>query len=144
MTISQCLVQWLYNFGNISIDDRIETDALASAADSMGIYKTPRTNYRNYVDGSRDVTAYYNFLVRQSGQSEAERQSGQTWMETLEDWVRANCLAGDVPQLGDGRTCNSIAVSSSFYMSLDDGEENVYQVTLEINYTEEKRVIQHG
>ena len=43
MTVSKALIQWLYGYGNIQIDERIETDVLAQQAIS---YKNKGTTTR--------------------------------------------------------------------------------------------------
>ena len=39
MTVSKALIQWLYGYGNIQIDERIETDVLAQQAISYACIK---------------------------------------------------------------------------------------------------------
>ncbi len=136
MTISKAIIDWLYGFGNIDVDERIDTDALSAASQSLGLYKTPQASVKAYVDGTRDVTAYYNFMAKQGAQTNSERASNQAWMEALEAWVRRKNIARELPTLGEHRDCSAASISSSYFM-LDGSDENAtYQLTLAINYTE--------
>lgn len=137
MTVGQSVIYWLYGFGNIDARERIETDQLSGEAGSYGLYKQPTTESVAFVDGSRDVTEYYNLLARQASKSDFSRVSNQAWMEALEDWVRQQNQARNLPVLDGGRTCNGIAVSVSAYM-IDAAETGTaeYQIAVAINYTE--------
>ena len=140
MTVSESLVTWLYEFGDIAIDERVSTDQLDAAARSMGLYATPRTKVTEYMDGSRSVTAYYTFLVRAASQDETSRQSNQAWLERLQAWVRARHLSRTLPTLGAGKTCNSVAIVNTFYAQSQTEEESIYQMTLSMEYIEERTV----
>ena len=136
MTVSRALIEWLYGFGNIDVSERIDTEALAADAQSLGLYKSPQTVVRAYVDGSRNVTAHYQFLVKQGAQTNAERVESHAWMEALERWVREQDMARLLPVLDEGRECSRVFVASSFYMASHEGEEAVYQLSLGIQYME--------
>ena len=137
-TVSQALVTWLYTQGTISINDNIDTDQLAANAAAYGLYKSPETTVKNYLNGDRDVTAYYQFLVRQKSARDATRQSNQAWLEALEQWVWLQNAAGNLPTLGGNRTCNSVLVATSFFAQESDEHDAVYQLVLAVNYTETK------
>lgn len=138
-TISEAMIQWLYGFGRIDIDEDITTDQLDAMAAAYGLYRTPQTTVKNYVDGTRDITAYYRFLARQRSQTEKERVKSQQWMEALEQWVFAENRAGRLPDLGDGRTCQMVKVANTSDAAMQDEKETVYQVSLSINYIDERR-----
>ena len=53
MTVSKALIQWIYGYGNIQIDERIETDVLAQQAISYALYKEPNAIVDTYIDGSQ-------------------------------------------------------------------------------------------
>ena len=75
MTVSKALINWLYGFGDIAIDEEISTEQLAAQAEAYGLYKDQQTSIHCYVDGTRDVTAYYLLLARQPAQAERQRQA---------------------------------------------------------------------
>lgn len=138
MTISESIIQWLYTFGDIAINERVNTDQLEAAARSMGLYATPQTTVQGYIDGSRSVTAYYTFLVRDASQDDASRKSNQEWLEGLQSWVQLQSLGGSLPVLSEGKTCQAVGIANTFYMQSQAEEEAVYQMTISITYIEER------
>ncbi len=137
MTVSQALIQWLYGFGSITVDESIDTDTLAANAAAYGLYKTPQKTVIPYVDGSRDVTAYYTFCVRQRANQDVKRRNNQEWMEGLETWVRARQLKRELPVLTSGRDCQTVFIANSFTMQDAEKDEAVYQLTIAVNYIEQ-------
>ena len=136
MTVSKALITWLYGFGSISVDENIDTDTLAANAAAYGLYKTPQTVIVPFVDGGRDVTAYYTLCVRQRANQERKRQDNQGWLEALEQWVRTQNRAQNLPDMGDNRECYGVGIANTFTMQDAENEESVYQMTLSISYTE--------
>lgn len=138
MTTGESLITWLYGFDGIESDDLIEVDSLGSAAESYGLYRQPGSETTVFIDGSRDVTEHYYLLARRASKGDRARTGNSAWMEALEQWVRARNMARELPALETGRTCNSVGVSVSAYMSgAEDTGTAEYQVSLSINYTEE-------
>jgi len=136
MTVSKALITWLYGFGSISVDESIDTDTLAANAAAYGLYKTPQTVIVPFVDGSRDVTAYYTLCVRQRANQESKRQDNQEWLEALEKWVRTQNLAQNFPEMVDSRECYGVGIANTFTMMEPESSESIYQMTLSISYTE--------
>lgn len=136
MSISQSIITWLCGFDGIDVDEGIDTDLLAANAAACGLYKTPQTNIVSYIDGSRDITAYYSFCARQRAAQDAKRRSNQEWMEALEGWVRRQQLSRNLPALDGNRACQTIFVANSFALQDAEKDEAVYQLTLAVNYTE--------
>lgn len=133
MTVSQAIVTWLYTNATISVDD-VDTDLLAASAAAYGLYKTPQTNVIQYVDGTRDVTAYYTFHVRQRSNVEATRQDNQAFLETFENWVRAQSRAQTFPSLTAPLKCQRVFIANTFSALEKETDETIYQLTLGINY----------
>lgn len=135
-SISEAIVTWLYTNTTIAVDKTIDTDQLAAEAAAYGLYKTPQTVIKPFIDGSRDITAYYSFLVRQNSAQEATRKASQQWLEALEAWVRSKNMTQVYPTLGTGKTCNYVGIANSY--ALQDAVESdaVYHLTIAINYTE--------
>lgn len=136
MTVSQALVTWLYTQGTISIADNIDTDQLAASASAYGLYKSPQVDIKQFINGDRDITAHYQFLVRQRSIQDTSRQNNQQWLENLERWVFEQNKARNLPALGSNRTCNSVRIANSFFAQETDEREAVYQLVIAINYTE--------
>lgn len=136
MTVSQSIVTWLYTNTTISVNDTVDTDTLAATAAAYGLYKTPQTTVIPYVDGTRDVTAYYTFLLRQRSNEDGKRQNNQAWLEALEAWVQSKRKARTLPTLSAPRQCHDVFVANSFAVIETESDESVYQITIGINYTE--------
>lgn len=136
LTVSRALLDWLADFDGLAVDEDITTDQLEANAAAYGLYKTPQTRVQCYVDGTRDITAYYRFLARQRSQQECTRQASQELLEEFEGWVRSRNISRDLPALGLGRDCQSVSVANTFSMEYMEGNEAVYQLTLAINYFE--------
>ena len=134
MTVSQAIVTWLYTNTAIAVDETVDTDTLAANAAAYGLYKTPQTNVIPYVDGTRDVTAYYTFHVRQRANVETTRQSNQAFLEALESWVQAKRRAHALPSLTAPLYCQDIFIANTFSMTIAESDEAVYQLTIGVNY----------
>lgn len=137
-TVSQAIIKWLHGFESISIDEDIDTNQLQAMANAYGLYKTPQTVVIPYVDGTRDVTAYYLFMARQRAQSETERKNSEGWLETLESWVLRQNRERNLPVLEIGLACQSIRVANVPSMQYLESGEAVFQLTISINYIDER------
>lgn len=137
MTVSKSLIQWLYGYGNIHIDERIETDVLAQQAISYALYKEPNAIVDTYIDGSQMRTEYYTFLARRNTQIEPERQDNNEFLEELENWIDENNLKGELPQLDGNRYCEDVSVSSGLYLYTNEDSQAVYALTIQIKYRKE-------
>ena len=136
MSVSEAIIQWLYTNTTIDIDKSIDTDQLAAEAAAYGLYKTPQTVVVPYVNGDRDITAYYSFLVRQKSSQEATRKRSQAWLEDLETWVRTQNRSRVLPVLGENRECHSVGIANSYTLHDANEKDAVYHLSLAINYTE--------
>ena len=137
MTVSKALIQWLYGYGNIQIDERIETDVLAQHAISYALYKEPNAIVDTYIDSSQMRTEYYTFLARRNTQIESERQDNNAFLEELENWIDEKNLNGELPQLDGNRYCEDVSVSSGLYLYTNEDNQAVYALTIQIKYRKE-------
>ena len=137
MTVSKALIQWLYGYGNIQIDERIETDVLAQQAISYALYKEPHAIVDTYIDGSQMRTEYYTFLARRNTQIEAERQDNNVFLEELGEWIDEKNLKGDLPPLDGNKYCEYVSVSSGLYLYTNEDSQAVYALTIQIKYRKE-------
>ena len=134
-SVAESLVAWLLTYSGISA---VDTDQVGEEATSMGVIKAPGRNVQNYVDGSKDVTAYFLFRARRSAQVDDLRVDNQEWLEAFETWVREQSFARNVPTLTGGRICQSVGVSESAYLLESTDADIIYQIGLEIVYFEPK------
>lgn len=137
MTVSSSLKQWLYNYPNIEIDERIDTELLEANPVAYAMTKEPTAEIESFLDGSQERTEYYMFRVRQSIQEEAKRISNDEFMENLETWIDEQNFEGNLPNLGDKKYAEEVSVSSSFYLFENDEENGVYTITIAIKYRKE-------
>lgn len=137
MTISESLKNWLLKNGTFQIDDSIDTEKLSSPAIAYSLSKTPQNSVRKFVDGSEQRTEYYMFFARQSIQIETERISNDQFLENFEDWIWSKNKEHDLPVLDKKRICESVGISSTFYLYETDEEEGIYSLTISIVYRKE-------
>ena len=137
-SVAESLVTWLLGYTGISSVERVDTDQVGDEATSMGVLKAPGRNVTTFVDGSKDVTAYFLFRARRASQEDATRVSNQEWLEAFETWVRERSFQRNLPSLSGGRACHAVAVSESAYALTAEEAEIVYQIGLEVTYFEPK------
>ena len=141
-SVAESLVTWLLGYSGILTAERVDTDQVGDEAVSMGVLKAPGRNVTTFVDGSKDVTAYFLFRAKRAGQEDEMRVDNQAWLEGLETWVREQSLARSLPSLSGGRACYAVAVSESAYLLEATDAEIVYQIGLEVSYSEPKILTQ--
>lgn len=132
MSISKCIAEWLQGFvGDAEI---IDIDQLAAAPDAYGLFRSPETIVTPFINGSRDVSAYYQFVIRKQSQTDAQRIENAEMLENLERWMHAQNIKRTLPQLGAGRVCYSIAVNGGMALETQDDAASEYQIIIHINY----------
>lgn len=137
MTVGQALIEWLHTYGDVEVEAVIETDQLDSETKSYGLFKEAQKEVVTFLNGSRDVTEYYNFMVRARSKLDTNRVSNQEWLENLETWIRMQNIHRVLPDLGPGRACWAVGVSVTGYMMEQETDTAAYQMSVEIHYTEE-------
>lgn len=134
MTISQSIIEWLNGYDAV-IED-VDTDLLAALqepAEAYGFFKTPDRIIVPFLDGTREITEYYQFLTRQNSQLDSERIDNQEFLADMEEWVYQKNLAREYPDIIGVRVTN-IEVSNSFYVQQSEETEAVYQLSIGITY----------
>lgn len=137
MTVSQALIKWLYGYGNIEINERIETDILASQTMAYALYKEPTATVESFIDGSQMRTEYYTFLARRNTQVESERQDNNAFLEELEDWIDEQNISGNLPQLSGNKFSEDVSVSSGLYLYTNNDSQAIYALTIAIKFRKE-------
>jgi hypothetical protein len=140
MTVSAAVTEWLKSYeGGFELTDAISTDLLEGEPEAYGVFKAPGGNIEEFVDGSRDATVNYLFLARQPSQTDSLRKDAHEWLEGLEGWIWAQNMRRNLPDMGAGRTCFGVSVTSSYTAEEQSDAEITYQLMLAINYFEEAR-----
>lgn len=133
MSISEAVKAWLAGFEGLEI----LSDRLAADAEAAGLFRAPDTTETVFVDGSRDVTAYFTFAVRRGSQTDDLREDNEDWLEGLERRVRTKNLSRDLPETGDGRTIYAVSVSGTYNMDDQTDADTTWSVTLAVSYYEQ-------
>ncbi len=63
MTVSECLKEWLRDYENLDISDLL-TDFIDAPEGCLALFKSPSKEERTFLDGSKDITEYYNFFCK--------------------------------------------------------------------------------
>jgi len=138
MTVGESIIQWLYTFGNIDLDVKIDTDQLESDTDAMALYKEPTKTTTTDVVGNRDIIERYYLLARQPTQTDGLRLKNQAWMESLEEWVYQQNIINNLPTLDADKTAENIEIAISSYVMEQNEEDSIYQISVAIEYEMEE------
>lgn len=137
MSVIESLIAWLHECPGLDEAERITPDMLEEG--DMSLAALPEDNVREYVDGSRDITLYALFRVRQDSRTHGQRLSAQAFMDELSRWVWQRTLARELPVLDAGRQAQSVRVSQSPSLLETNGRDAIYQIGLELNYIEQRQ-----
>lgn len=130
MSIIEALAEWITGYDGTEIAD-VDINRLAAESEAFAMYRAPSDRVQPYIDGTEDVTGYYQLLVRQPSMTEDMRLDNAEWLEGLEAWVIAQNRAGNLPEIAG---CWSVSVSTGFAVETSNDAETVYSVTLAVNY----------
>lgn len=133
MTISKYIVDFLKLYDDI----KIETNHVADGSDKYGLFKSPARDFARNLDGSSEVTEYFQFLASQKSISDAERKEDDEWLEAFTYWVDDYPMKYDYPSIDGNRQVTSIEVTGSTTPLTDDNNHIVYQMLLSITYERE-------
>lgn len=134
MTITDSVIQWLTSNPSLDIVD-IETDNLGDVdTPQYALFQTPQdTVDRLHIDGSRIVSTYRIFNMRQAAVTDGMRRSNQQWLEDFTTWVNA---AKSLPVLDGVRACISVTIEGGAFMQERVESNAIYQAMLKIKYYE--------
>ncbi len=136
MTISKYIVDLLKQNKEISI----ETNHIADGSDKYGLFKSPGRDIRNNIDGSYEITEYYQFNARQESSSESERKEADEWLEDLAYWADDYPFNNDFPELDGNRRVTEFSITGNPYPMEADSRETLYHMALSITYVREREV----
>lgn len=133
MTISKYIANFISLYDNI----KIETNHVAEGSDKYGLYRSPSRDIGRRVDGSSNITEYFQFFASQKSISEAERKEDDEWLEAFVYWVDDYPLLYEFPEIDGGRMITDIKVDGCPTPFRDDDNGIMYQITLSITYERE-------
>lgn len=140
MTISECLKTWLTQYDRLDFS-MLLTDFIDAPDGAVSIFSTPQSVERPFIDGSKQVTEYYNFFVRASNQLEEQRVENQEIVEDFCNWIEEMDMAEDYPVMPEGMSCDEISAVNGAILS-QENDNAIYQVTISITYVKERRLCQ--
>lgn len=132
MTVLDSLREWLRGYD--ADMDMLTVEQLDVAPDALGIFQTPEVQITQFVDGSRDVKAFYDLFLRAPCQTDGLREDGMERVEALERWVLAQNRARNWPMLDAGRDCYGVFISGSGSVISQTDAESTYHLTIGIMY----------
>ena len=135
-TIKQSIIEWLQLFDGFEIEDFIETD-IANNDGGFAVTKEPNQVLEQFVDGSMILQEYYTFVAKLQTVTESQRKANDEFMENFQDWIIKKNKEYDLPTLKEGCFCNTIAISSSYYLESNENKLGMYIFTIEIEYRKE-------
>ncbi len=137
MTISEYITKFLGQFSELSID----TNHVKDGSDRYGLFKSPNRDKKDMLDGSYEITEYYQFLARQVSVSNSERKGSDEWMEDLTYSIDDYKMKYQYPLLDKSRTVMDISVTGIPYPMETTDEDTLYQMSLKITYSREMEEI---
>lgn len=139
MTISECLKNWLGEFPGFS-SNTILTDRIDTPDGTLSLYKSPNKTVVPFIDGSKQVTEYYQFFFRGETIEEGQRISNNKLMEDLEDWIEGRDAGEDFPDLSRAGNymCEEIALSNYGAITSQEEDNAIYQISIVMRYVKER------
>lgn len=135
-TISSAVAAWLSFFENMTVDTNHVTDG----SDKYGLFKSPNRSVKNFLNGSYEITEYYQFFARQASVSEEDRKDSDAWLEELAYWADDFSFEYEYPALDGGRKINMIELTGTPYPMETGSSDTLFQMSLAITYTREREV----
>ncbi|MFT3982278.1 MAG: hypothetical protein QM697_00110 [Lachnospiraceae bacterium] len=130
MTVSEVIVTWLRQYQDVII----ETNHISDGSDKYGLIKSPNRDIKSFMDGSYEITEYYQFLAKQNGTSDYDRKDIDEWLEVLTYWVDDYPYEYEYPAIDTSRRIQSIVLTGCPYPMNADDQEILYQMSLKITY----------
>jgi hypothetical protein len=139
MSMIESVRDFLLTYAGMA-DAQIHVDALGSTPIEYAVIPLPgERKIATYLDGK--TQREYPFLIQSvfSTSDEAERIENSGFYETLADWLEEQTESENLPNLGTGKTAESItAVSWGFVYEQGESGTGIYQITCKLVYEQEK------
>ncbi len=139
MTVSEGLKEWLGDYDNMDISELL-TDFIDAPEGCLALFKSPSREEKTFLDGSKEITEYYNFFARSSTQLEEKRVENQQMMDDLTEWITEKAFYEDYPDLSKAGSliCENVEVSDAASITSQEDDNAIYQLTLAIQYLKER------
>ena len=136
MTISAAISSWLSQIESMKID----TNHITDGSDKYGLFKAPTRNTRELIDGSYEITEYYQFFARQASTSEADRKDSDEWLENLAYIADDAGLVYELPEIDGNREITRLQLTGTPYPMETGSSDTLFQMSLSITYRREREV----
>ena len=138
-TVCECLKDWLGEYKGADFSE-ILTDFIGAPEECLAVFKSPNKEVVPFIDGSKQVTEYYQFFVRRATQIQSQNNENQRLLADLEDWSELQEEEEHYPDLSEAgkMTCTEIKVSNSATISSQEDDNAIYQITISIQYLKER------
>lgn len=139
MTVGECLKDWLGEFDGLNFSELL-TDFMDAPEGCMALFRSPQKQEMAYLDGSKDITEYYNFFARKSTLLDETRVENQQLLDDLTEWIENKAFEEDYPDLSQvgNLTCEDITVNGASAINSQEDDNAIYQVTIAIQYLKER------
>lgn len=139
MTVGECLKGWLGEYGDLNFSELL-TDFMDAPEGCMALFRSPQKQEKTYLDGSKEVTEYYNFFARKSTLLDETRVENQQLLDDLTEWIENKAFEEDYPDLSQvgNLTCEDITVNGASAINSQEDDNAIYQVTIAIQYLKER------
>lgn len=139
MTVGECLKDWLGEFDGLNFSELL-TDFMDAPEGCMALFRSPQKQEKAYLDGSKDITEYYNFFARKSTLLDETRVENQQLLDNLTEWIENKAFEENYPDLSQvgNLTCEDITVNGASAINSQEDDNAIYQVTIAIQYLKER------
>lgn len=138
-TVMECVQTWLRTYPGLS--GRLDVDFLDDEADTYSVDTIPCEEIiKRYIDGS--TRKQFQFAVssrRFYDQNIAQNLENLQFFADLTAWVEDKAHARELPDMGTGRTAQTIIVTSTAYpfVVTEDGKAR-YQLQMRLEYYQQR------
>lgn len=139
MSITAAIRDYLETYPGLS-GGVMHVDWLPESARVYSIESVPcEPVLKQYMDGSSRRQFQFNLASSMYFGPDVDSQSeNMEWFESFDSWIQTQNLFRRLPDLGDGRKCQSIEILSSAYPVAVDGNGLArYQLQMGITYLQE-------
>ena len=139
MSITAAIRNYLETYPGLS-GGVMHVDWLPESARYYSIESVPcEPVLKQYMDGSSRRQYQFNLASSMYFGPDVDSQSeNMEWFESFDSWIQTQNLFRRLPDLGDGRECQSIEILSSAYPVAVDGNGLArYQLQMGITYLQE-------
>lgn len=139
MSITAAIRNYLETYPGLS-GGVMHVDWLPESARYYSIESVPcEPVLKQYMDGSSRRQFQFNLASSMYFGPDVDSQSeNMEWFESFDSWIQTQNLFRRLPDLGDGRKCQSIEILSSAYPVAVDGNGLArYQLQMGITYLQE-------